>query len=270
MAKERNKTIDTLRGVAAILMILGHSFIVYPIDVTTVPWCRDVGHFIYTFHMELFFMLAGVVYKRRPYRGFIAGKARRLLVPYFFFGTVTLLLKAYGGKAIHGNESVLSGLEKLLFHGGSYWFLYVLFLVFATWPVLESVCGSPRRQAALALALLLLLQWFPPKGQWLFSLQTVWHYYPYFLFGRIMSKWALDNRTVRNIRPPLRLAAMTAALAVFLLLDGLERRGPELRGLPAFVRAAAVCALLYMLLSSLPERLPAWAVLAESFLSDCG
>ena len=57
----RNEKVDILRGIAAVLMVLGHSFIVYPINISEVPWCAAVSHFIYTFHMELFFILAGVV-----------------------------------------------------------------------------------------------------------------------------------------------------------------------------------------------------------------
>ena len=58
----RNQEVDILRGIAAVLMILGHSFIVYPVNIASVPWCTAIGHFIYTFHMELFFILAGYVY----------------------------------------------------------------------------------------------------------------------------------------------------------------------------------------------------------------
>ena len=60
--KARNQNVDILRGIAAVLMVLGHSFIVYPINISEVPWCAAISHFIYTFHMELFFILAGVVY----------------------------------------------------------------------------------------------------------------------------------------------------------------------------------------------------------------
>ena len=66
----RIEEIDLLRGVAALLMILGHSFIVYPIDISGVLWCKGVQHFIYTFHMELFFILAGIVYQCRNYKTF--------------------------------------------------------------------------------------------------------------------------------------------------------------------------------------------------------
>ena len=57
MARTRIEEIDILRGIAAVLMILGHSFIEYPVDISTVSWCHALGHFIYTFHMELFFLL---------------------------------------------------------------------------------------------------------------------------------------------------------------------------------------------------------------------
>lgn len=63
----RIEEIDLLRGLAAILMILGHSFIVYPIDISDIAWCSAIQYWIYTFHMELFFVVAGVVYKCLDY-----------------------------------------------------------------------------------------------------------------------------------------------------------------------------------------------------------
>ncbi|MCC8081983.1 MAG: acyltransferase family protein, partial [Lachnospiraceae bacterium] len=92
--KKRIDEVDMLRGIAAVLMILGHSFIEYPVNISNIPWCTALGHFIYTFHMELFFVLAGVVYSCKNYKTFIRRKAERIAVPYIFFGAVALLLRA--------------------------------------------------------------------------------------------------------------------------------------------------------------------------------
>lgn len=47
-----NQEVDVLRGGVEVLMVLGHSFIVYPVNIADVPWCEAMGRFIYTFHME--------------------------------------------------------------------------------------------------------------------------------------------------------------------------------------------------------------------------
>lgn len=38
--QKRIREVDMLRGLAIILMITGHSFIVHPINIHDVPWCQ--------------------------------------------------------------------------------------------------------------------------------------------------------------------------------------------------------------------------------------
>lgn len=114
----RIEEIDLLRGVAALLMILGHSFIVYPIDISGVSWCKGVQYFIYTFHMELFFILAGVVYQCGNYKTFIIKKVKRILIPYIFFGLIAMLGRATGGFFVNGEETLREGMIKLIIRGG--------------------------------------------------------------------------------------------------------------------------------------------------------
>ena len=84
---ERRKDLDFAKGVGIILMVLGH--------------CYSAGNgenilcWLYSFHMPLFFIVPGIVYgnyHRRTERGFgsvVIKKFKRLLIPYFFFATIT-------------------------------------------------------------------------------------------------------------------------------------------------------------------------------------
>lgn len=75
---ERDTTLDSMKGVAIIAMVIGHlSF-----------FMRDL---IYSFHMPLFFITAGYVYKHRPIKDALFKDARRLLLPYLIIGMVTLI-----------------------------------------------------------------------------------------------------------------------------------------------------------------------------------
>lgn len=114
----RNEDIDFFRGIAAILMILGHSFITYPVDISNVKWCAAIENLIYMFHMELFFLISGLVYKCVNYKKFINKKANRILVPYIFFGVLALFLRSYGGGAVNKVEPMNIGIKKLVFYGG--------------------------------------------------------------------------------------------------------------------------------------------------------
>ncbi len=71
----RNNTIDIMKGIAIIAVIAGH---VFPLD--------SLGRqLIYSFHMPLFFIVAGYLFKPNTnYRKKLSADFSRLLVPYLF------------------------------------------------------------------------------------------------------------------------------------------------------------------------------------------
>lgn len=77
--KERIHYIDIAKGIAMILVILGHTKkLVSP----TIVW------WLYTFHMPLFFMLSGMVFNPDKYKTFkemFKAKFKSLIIPYISF-----------------------------------------------------------------------------------------------------------------------------------------------------------------------------------------
>ena len=75
--KIREHYIDVAKGIAMILVIIGH--------ITILPtWLYA---WINSFHMPLFFFLSGMVYNPNKYdkfRDFFKAKFKGLIVPYFF------------------------------------------------------------------------------------------------------------------------------------------------------------------------------------------
>ena len=244
MARTRIEEIDILRGIAAVLMILGFSFIEYPVDISTVSWCHALGHFIYTFHMELFFLLAGAVYHCSSYSLFMEKKFKRILVPYLFFGTITILLKSYGGSAINGNESVGYGFIKFLFHGGNYWFLYVLFILFALFPWLEKIFKTTWSEIALCCGILLVRQFCCLPN--LFAFDTLLYYLPFFIFGKLFIQ-SIDNK-VSRLNAKSKIIFFIVFSAIFIALDFIEISGVvvELGTFLSFIRAIAIILPLYV------------------------
>lgn len=84
---ERRKDLDFAKGVGIILMVLGHSY--------SAGNGEGILCWLYSFHMPLFFIVPGIVYG--TYREktqnslwiIVKKKAKRLLIPYFFFATAT-------------------------------------------------------------------------------------------------------------------------------------------------------------------------------------
>lgn len=111
----RIEEIDVAKGICILLMVMGHSGI---------PHIKS--SFIYAFHMPFFFLISGLttnVYK--PWRVFIQGKVKRLLLPFVFYYILHLPLYAY----IYGT-SIAEQFAKEWNTAiqGALWFIPVLFL----------------------------------------------------------------------------------------------------------------------------------------------
>lgn len=82
--KQRDITFDVMKGIGILMMLLGH---VYETRGT-------VGHFVYTFHMPMFFIVAGYFSKTcnevGNVRDTIKKYAKRLCLPYLFVMLITL------------------------------------------------------------------------------------------------------------------------------------------------------------------------------------
>ena len=81
----RNQAIDIAKGIGILLVIIGHT--------GGLPADTAVHHFIYSFHMPLFFILGGYFFKPSSFKKHLLKDARRLLLPYAF--SIFLLILWY-------------------------------------------------------------------------------------------------------------------------------------------------------------------------------
>lgn len=210
----RLREIDILRGIAIILVIVGHSFILHPVNIHDVPWCLSTFKWIYTFHMELFFLVAGCVYHCVNYKQFVRKKIDRILVPYIIFGLASMVLAASGIGAVNRHMSWLDGLNKLLFHGGEYWFLYVLFIIFAIFPLIDRVLPKGWQKILLILILMVLPNMVNLTT--MFMIYVVVYQLPYFIIGFLVAKY-LSN--IREIKFQYALIASITCIALYAVVE---------------------------------------------------
>ncbi len=83
----RASFLDIAKGIGIILVVLGHTFGKPEIIYDT----------IYSFHMPLFFIISGYVYKPEKYNEFgfkkiLLNKAKRYLIPFYIFAAINLVL----------------------------------------------------------------------------------------------------------------------------------------------------------------------------------
>lgn len=129
IAKPRIEWIDIAKGIAIILVIIGHTF-----TSGGAPWKA-----IFTFHMPLFFILAGVTFKVKDWKVLLPTSAKRLLVPFIL---MFLLLTLISNPELYMHPRQL--IEKLIFalayqpkqlpwhvdieYVGAIWFLFCMFV----------------------------------------------------------------------------------------------------------------------------------------------
>lgn len=187
----RDAGVETLRGVAILLMVAGH---VIGDGPGTGLRVRDDSGWRYAFYtlaplrMPLFTAISGFVYALRPataagWAAFLAGKARRLLVPLAVVGGAFLALRSsMPGVNARPSRADLPGL--VIHPYAHYWYLYALAWIFLLVGPLDAL-GLLRtgRRWALLLALALFAAasgWFATAFLGLGQAQIL---LPYFLLG---------------------------------------------------------------------------------------
>lgn len=120
--KERNVSIDLLKTFALTLMVFDH-----------VGFGEEIHTYIQSFHMPLFFIISGYLWKERSIIVDIKKKAKSLLIPYFLFGFLYTLIKAI----LNYGETTRENIRSILFfptdlsnmpYNPALWYLYCAFI----------------------------------------------------------------------------------------------------------------------------------------------
>lgn len=180
------KEIDSLKGFAIFLVVLGHAIIYFPIDLHQVPWCEVLFKLLSGVHMPLFFAISGYCFSYRGnYRDFISKKARRILLPYFVFNLLDLVPRAILPQFVNRPQSMADSVKDILLYGGAYWFLFTLFLIFAFYPLIYKWQSKSIRRRIITAALCLLLAFVRIPADFL-TLRLVSGYLFYFNLGVLL------------------------------------------------------------------------------------
>lgn len=115
------------------------------------------------------------------------------------------------GGAINGIEPINYGFIKFLLYGGNYWFLYVSFLVYLIYPVidkhLDSIC-----KIVLIIILLSIVNFLPDIA--IFKLTVLMYHLTYFVLGNILS----SNHILKKIIKSKSLIIVTVLSCLFFVV----------------------------------------------------
>jgi fucose 4-O-acetylase-like acetyltransferase len=154
--RERRLDLDRAKGVAILLVVIGH--IVAAAPPVGAEWYDALRYAIYRFHMPFFFYLSGyVAFLSGAIRtgdgalpGFALKRAQRLLAPFLLLGVVVLVGKLLAERFVHVDNQpagLFAGLRDLVVTTEDspatfIWFLWVLFLCTVAAPLVWRRVGS--------------------------------------------------------------------------------------------------------------------------------
>lgn len=190
---KKDASIETLRGIAIILMVAGHVVGAEPDDAMQLaagsPW-----HFIFwglqDFRMPLFTVLSGYVYAARPTEDWlqcgllVRAKIRRLLVPLLVVGTLVFWAKMLNPAS--SSDLGPGDWWAVYFFGLDHlWFLQAIFLIFLMAGALDALGILGKRRywlIATLLAAVLYISALVPDTNFL-GVSPAIRLLPFFLLG---------------------------------------------------------------------------------------
>lgn len=225
---KRNTYIDYLKGIAIIMVVLGHCW--------KLP--QDVFRLIYSIHMPLFFAISGYLLAGRedePLGRFIIKKAKSLLIPYIVFCLISCVFRVVIlGKCLSVKEAVtavlLGGKNLIIIFNFSLWFLPVLFISIVLFKLL---LYFKKREYIVGISVLILFVISPRIQAYVYSIYNsepipqMFHVIPAavlclgvgYLCGRIGYLDRIQNKKTMNIA----IVAVLAPIAIALTINNTEQ-----------------------------------------------
>ncbi len=239
-----NRHIETLRGLACVLLVLYHVIGADPgnglrVADGPVRWLNDGLAYL---RMPLFTVLSGLVYGLRPFapsdssRAFLLGKVRRLLIPMLVVGTLFALLQAATPGA---NRAVTDWRLLHIEPVAHFWFIESLFWVFLLvwWLERSAVMLKPSGFALVGAASVVL--YLTVRGPHLLGIEGAIYLLPYFLAGLGVARFG----AWRHLQHPgLQLGLLLLGLLAVVSM-GMPVPNPDRRTVWILLAGLALCGL---------------------------
>ena len=174
----RNTQIDTMKGFAILLVLLGHRFMTNTVEGVQHP----MTIIIYSFHMAFFFFISGYVneytgqFSKKSSYTYLLDKLRTILMPFFVWSLICYITD--------GGSSIENFFTRLNFYPErGYWFLPIIFAFFTISLIFNRL--NIKSGGVIFIILLLIVM-----GLYFKHVYPIWYasYFLAFVLGEYMAK----------------------------------------------------------------------------------
>ena len=241
MNNKRLSQIDAWRGFAIFCVILYHSIIVYPINLQENNMLKSLYDYISVFNMPLFFFISGVCFSYKGnYREYIIKKIKRILIPYFSVSVLNFICKLVLPGLINKQVSIGSFITDTLLYGGEYWFLYVMFIMLAIYPLINELSNKTNKYLIEIVFIVLALLNVKTN---ILCMVPLLRYFAFFNTGYLLKETVIKNID-RNINIAIPLAILAVSILLFVVNIKLDVRLIEM------INAMIIIVATYMLINN--------------------
>lgn len=189
--KVRDLSIDYAKGIAILLVYMGHSILYYPSGLFEGWQWKVLGKMIVSCNMPLFFFISGLLfaYSKKSNREVVKDKVRRLLVPYLFTMMLVIIAKQFlpaDMSAYHVGGGVISWISIIFVYGGERWFVYVLMWIFLLCLFFRKISTTKWIGIPIVTSFVVTMVFTLPKE---FKINWVVWYISYFLIGMYLNQF---------------------------------------------------------------------------------
>ena len=230
---ERLSWLDVLKGIGIVLVAIGHIYS----NQTVFNW-------LYSFHMPLFFLAAGWVYKEKTILTDIKRRIQTIVVPYFSFGLLVLLYWQVIERRFRNSD--MSFMDSLLgLFSGCYdnldfnvhlWFLPCFFVIVVLFNILVMNLGG-RKIAYVVSALMSLIYVVLPMPELPWGINRVFKYIGFYAVGVFLAgrETKIADRNVGTGVAAVVLLTVNFFLSLYNLTTGLMWFVTALIGVTAMI-----------------------------------
>lgn len=213
MKQQRNASLDLIRLVAILLVIMQHAWSGLGLDEPIVGDFRFIYHAIVIMGVPLFFMLSGALLLSTPHislKNFLSRRFKRLLIPYLLWATLVYIISAMMQKYpdIQTPTDILHNYLPYLLSGkinASYWYVFVLIGIYLLVPFMQRALWGTHEKTLIQYGLTLWGVWiiirayYPQFGSMHYYGASAFMYIGFFLCGYYCTRYLTKERLNRNI-----------------------------------------------------------------------